>query len=76
MAFSKAFLVLSLLCLVILISSEVSARKFAESTAISDQNTSMFFTSFLLLVFWGGILTKKTFDKLYFTYYDMHNCSL
>ena len=59
MAFSKAFLVLSLFCLVILISSEVSARKLSESTATSNKDTSVFFTSFLLLVFWGGILTKK-----------------
>ena len=53
MAFSKAFFVLSLLRLAILISSEVSARKLAESTATSTKDTGMFFTSFLLLVFLG-----------------------
>ena len=71
MAYSEAFRVLSLLSLLLLISSEVSARKLAESTTTTNKDTSMFFTAFLLLVFWGWNPNEKTFDKLYIHIFDI-----
>jgi len=62
MAHSKALLVLGLLSVVLLISSEVSARKLTESAATAKKDISMFFvTSFRIFICWGefGIVIKK-----------------
>ena len=53
MAYSKALLVLGLLSIVFLISSEVSARKLAESATTVKKDISMSCTSFRFF-FWGG----------------------
>jgi len=55
MACSKALLVLGLLSIVFLISSEVSARKLAESATPVKKDISMSYTSFRFF-FWGWIL--------------------
>ena len=55
MAYSKALLVLGLLSIILLISSEISARKLVESATTAKKDTSMLFTSFhFFICFWRG----------------------